>query len=129
LNREQALRFEAEFMPRIVEHVARQIGRGLRIDVVPYEHRNAPTRLHISAPPHDNGERARQYPFDLSVFLTWDDDEIERLLRPGGETRFQRYLDSLGAKFIAWQGAREVDFNTRSQAEPSILLGGLDFEP
>lgn len=128
MNREQALRFETEFVPQIAESVTRHIGRWLRIDIVPNEHPRAPTRLHITAPPHDNGERARQYPFDLNVFLTWDDDEIVRLLRPGGEARFQRYLDSLAAKFAAWEGAREVDFVTRSQAEPSVLFGGLDFE-
>jgi hypothetical protein len=128
LSREQALRFETEIMPRIAESIARLVGRTLTVEVIPGEHPHRPARLHVGAAPADSGERARRYPYDLNVFLTWDDEEIERLLNPGGEAVLQRYLEALGGKLRAWQGAREVDIPTRSQAEPSVLLGGLDFE-
>jgi hypothetical protein len=115
-------------MPRIVECVARLLGRGVRIDIVPYAGPHAPTRLNVRAARNEAIEHGHHYAFDLNVTLTWDDDEIERLLLPGGEARFLRYLDAIGAKFDAWQGVREVDLVTRSQAEPAVLLGGLDFE-
>lgn len=70
MNRQQALRFEAEYTPRIAECVARLLGRAERNDAI------------------DHG---LHYAFDLNVTLTWDDDEIERLLMPGGEARFVRY--------------------------------------
>jgi hypothetical protein len=129
LNREQALRFEAEFMPRIAEYMMRVVGRDVRVDILPYEGPRVPSRLHVNA---GRAARAggddRGYTFPLNVFFTWDDEEIERLLRAGGEARFLRYLDAIGGKLDAWQGAREVDLATRSQAEPSVLFGGLDFE-
>ncbi|WP_284506492.1 DUF5594 family protein [Caballeronia sp. GAWG1-5s-s] len=128
MNREQAHRFETEIMPRIAEGVARVVDAKLRVEIVPGGSPREPARLRVSAPPSDDGARSRRYPFDMNVFLTWDDEEIERLLRPGGEARLQRYLDALGDKLRAWQDAREVDVPTRSQAEPSVLLGGLDFE-
>ncbi len=53
---------------------------------------------------------------------------IERLFEAGGEARFERYLHAIPAKLVAWQGARDVDLETRSQAEFAVLLGGLDFE-
>ncbi|SAK56081.1 hypothetical protein AWB83_01732 [Caballeronia ptereochthonis] len=117
-------------MPRIVERVARAVGRGVRVEILPYENSRMPTRLHLSAgrAPRAGSGEARGYPCPLNVFLTWDDEEIERLLDAGGEARFLRYLEAIGAKLDAWQGAREVDFATCSQAEPSVLFGGLDFE-
>ena len=129
MNREQALRFEAEFMPRIAESVARAVGHGVRVEILPYEESCVPSRLHASAEraPHADGDE-RGYACPLNVYFTWDEEEIERLLSAGGEARFLRYLDSIGAKLDAWQGAREVDLATRSQAEPSVLFGGLDFE-
>ncbi|GAB5099881.1 DUF5594 family protein [Caballeronia sp. GAWG1-1] len=129
MNREQALRFESEFMPRIAERVAALL-HGVRVDIVPGEYPHQPAKLHLSAqtPPHADDERARGYPLPLNIFLTWDDEEIERLMHPHGEARFMRYLDALDIKFAAWQGARDVDMVTRSQAETSVLLGGLDFE-
>ncbi|AET88975.1 MULTISPECIES: DUF5594 family protein [Caballeronia] len=134
MNREQALRFETEFMPRIAERVTRIVGHGVRVAILPYESPLVPTRLHVSAgrapgegKDEDDGHR-HVYRCALNVFLTWDDEEIERLLGAGGEVRFLRYLDAIAAKLDAWQGAREVDLATRSQAEPSVLFGGLDFE-
>jgi hypothetical protein len=128
VNREQALRFETEFMPRIVAEVARVVDRGVHVEFVPYENLLLPTRLHASAARHGIGDRASRYPFDLNIFLTWDDDEIVRLLRPDGEARFVRYLQSIGMKLKAWEGVREVDLMSRSQAEATVLIGGLDFE-
>jgi len=130
LNHEQALRFETEFVPRIAERVTHIVDRGVRVEVIPYENPHAPTRLHVSAG-YAQGEadaHRHVYPCPLNLFLTWDDEEIERLLDAGGEARFLRYLDAIGAKLAAWQGAREVDLATRSQAEPLVLFGGLDFE-
>lgn len=117
-------------MPRIAERVARAVDSGVRIDILPYESPRVPTRLHVSAArtqPTDGGAE-RGHPYPLNVFLTWDDEEIGRLLKPGGEARFLRYLDAIGAKLDAWQGARDVDLATRSQADASVLFGGLDFE-
>ncbi|SAK67661.1 hypothetical protein AWB79_03454 [Caballeronia hypogeia] len=130
MNSEQAYRFEIEFLPRIVERVARVVDHGVRIEILSYESAHVPTRLRVSAEPapgQGDGHRHR-YAHPLNVFLTWDDEEIERLLGAGGEARFLRYLDAIGAKLDAWQGARDVDLATRSQAEPSVLFGGLDFE-
>jgi hypothetical protein len=117
-------------MPRIVERVARVVDRGVRVAILPYESPLVPTRLHVSAaraPGESDGHR-HVYLYPLNVFLTWDDEEIARLFDVGGEARFLRYLDAIAAKLDAWQGAREVDLATRSQAEPSVLFGGLDFE-
>ncbi len=116
-------------MPRIVERVMRVVGHGVRVEILPYERAAVPTRLHVSAErAHHERDDPRGYPYSLNVFLTWDDEEIERLMGAGGEARFLRYLDAMAAKFDAWQGARDVDLATRSQAEPSVLFGGLDFE-
>jgi hypothetical protein len=125
---EQAHRFEAAFMPRIVESVARLVGRGVRVEIVPYENSNQPTRLKVSAARHDSADRPSRFSYDLNVFLTWDDDEIDRLFQADGEARFLRYLDAIAAKFDAWQGARDIDLSSRSQGEPAVLVGGLDFE-
>jgi hypothetical protein len=125
---EQAHRFETAFMPRIVESVARLVGRGVRVDIVPYENSSSPTRLRVSAARHDSADRPRRFPHDLNVVLTWDDDEIERLFQADGEARFLRYLDAIATKLDAWQGVRDVDLISRSQSEPTVLVGGLDFE-
>ncbi len=117
-------------MPRIVERVTRVVDHGVRVEILPYDSPAVPTRLHVSAgpAPWEGDEHRRGYPCPLNVFLTWDDEEIERLMAPGGEARFLRYLDAIGAKLDAWQGARDVDLATRTQAEPMVLFGGLDFE-
>jgi hypothetical protein len=46
----------------------------------------------------------------------------------GGEARFASYLNAIPRKLDAWHNAREVDFRSHTQAEPEILIGGLDFE-
>lgn len=111
----------------IVEQVARLLDRGVRVEIVPYENLLLPTCLHASAERQRMAERASRYPYDLNVFLTWD-DEIGRLLRPGGEARLLRYLDSIGANLTAWEGVRDIDLKTRLQGEPTVLVVGLDFE-
>jgi hypothetical protein len=128
VNREQARKFETEFLPRIVEQVTRVLDRRVRVAIVSSDHPNLPARLHVSAARHDVGGTTHRYPYDLNVYLTWDDDEIARLFGPGGEARFMRYLDSIGKKLDAWQGVREVDLLSRSQGEAAVLIGGLDFE-
>jgi hypothetical protein len=128
VNREQAHQFETDFLPRIVEQVTRVLDRGVRVAIVSSDDPHRPARLHVSAARHDVGGTTHRYPHDLNVYLTWDDDEIARLLRPGGEARFVRYLDAIGKKLDAWQGVREVDLLSRSQGEAAVLIGGLDFE-
>lgn len=118
-------RFEESFAPRIAATLARQFDAAVRVEVVPCEGRGHPTRVLIRAEPH--GLR-NPYRYSLNVALTWDVDEIERLLEPDGEARFTHYLDSLERKIHAWESARPIDFASRTQAEPEVLLGGLDFE-
>lgn len=60
--------------------------------------------------------------------MSWDSDEVDRLFGPGGDLRFAEYLDALPGKLDAWQEARQIDFGSRTQADPTVLLGGLDFE-
>jgi hypothetical protein len=68
------------------------------------------------------------YGHPLNLYLTWDSDEIERLIDEPGETRFANYLAALPRKLTAWTHARELDFLSHTQGEPVALLGGLDFE-
>ena len=42
--------------------------------------------------------------------------------------RFAGYLAALPGKLRAWQEPRGIDFGSLSQADPAILIGGLDFE-
>jgi hypothetical protein len=44
-----------------------------------------------------------------------------------GTARFAGYLAALPRKLEAWRHVRELDFVSHTQAEPSVLLGGLDF--
>ncbi|QGZ60751.1 DUF5594 family protein [Paraburkholderia acidisoli] len=118
-------RFEESFAPRIAATLARQFGANVRVEVVPCEGRGHPTRVLIRAAPESP---RHPYAYALNVALTWDVDEIERLLEPDGEARFVHYLDALERKIAAWETARPVDFASRTQAEPEVLLGGLDFE-
>jgi hypothetical protein len=68
------------------------------------------------------------YVHPLNVSLTWDSDAINGLMQPDGEARFARYLTAIPRKMQNWEGGRPIDFGSRAQAEPSILIGGLDFE-
>ena len=118
-------RFEEEFAPRIAARLASQFGAEVRVEVVPHEGRGHPTRVRLWGVP---GEVRHPYAYPLNVSLTWDVDEIERLMEPGGEARFEHYLEATVRKMAAWETARPVDFATRTQGEPEILIGGLDFE-
>jgi hypothetical protein len=73
-------------------------------------------------------EPLRRHPYSLNVQLSWDDDEIEALMGPEGPKRFRHYLAALPRKLRGWQEARAIDFHSRTQAEESVLIGGLDFE-
>lgn len=125
MNHEAAHRFENEFAPRIAAWIAAHLGAPVRVEVVPREGHGHPTRVRITGVP---GAHRHPYPCALNVSLTWDNAEIERLLAPGGEALFEHYLESTSEKLRAWESARPLDFETRTQGEPEILLGGLDFE-
>jgi len=118
-------RFEEEFAPRIAAKLASQLGPSVHIDIVPYEGHGHPTRVRLRGLAN---EHRHTYSYPLNVSLTWDIDEIERLMEPGGEARFEHYLEATVRKASSWESARAVDFTTRSQGEPEVLIGGLDFE-
>jgi len=125
MSSEAAHRFEVEFAPRIAAALADRFGPSVRVVVVPREGPGHPTRVRILG---DASEHRHPYRFPLDVSLTWDVDEIARLIEPGGEARFEHYLEALVRKLAAWETARPLDFATRTQGEPVVLLGGLDFE-
>ncbi|WP_027816749.1 DUF5594 family protein [Paraburkholderia bannensis] len=125
MSNEAVHRFEDAFAPRIAAKLAKHFGPTVQVDVVPNEGHGRPTRVRLRGEP---GEARHAYAYALNVSLTWDVDEIERLMEPGGEARFAHYLEATVRKMAAWQTARPVDFSTRTQGEPEILIGGLDFE-
>ena len=120
-----AHRFEEEFAPRIAAILASHFGPSVRVEVLPNEGRGHPTRVRLQGVP---SELRHSYSYPLNVSLTWDVDEIERLMEPGGDARFEHYLAATVRKMAAWETARPVDFASRTQGEPEVLLGGLDFE-
>ena len=125
MNQDLADRFEREFVPRIAAVIASIFEQRVRVDVIPYAGAGHPTRVSLT------GERLANthgYHYPLDVSLTWDGDAIRELMQPGGEARFARYLDALRVKLGNWQSGRLIDFGSRAQAEPAILIGGLDFE-
>ncbi|TAM07945.1 MAG: hypothetical protein EPN70_01535 [Paraburkholderia sp.] len=125
MSHEVVHRFEVEFAPRIAAKLASQFGPAVRVEVVPREGRGHPTRVRLVGATH--GPR-HVYPYALNVSLTWDVDEIERLMEPGGEARFEHYLEATVRKMASWESARSVDFASCTQNEPEVLIGGLDFE-
>ncbi|MGF6509908.1 DUF5594 family protein [Paraburkholderia sp. 32] len=122
---ESAMRFDQEFAPRIAEAIAACIAKTVHTDVLPHGEQGQPTRVRIHAAPLDE---LGHYPHPLNLYLTWDGDEIERLMGEQGAMRFARYLAALPRKLNAWTQARELDFSTHTQGEPVTLIGGLDFE-
>jgi len=118
-------RFEEEFAPRIAAKLASQFGPSVHVDIVPHEGRGHPTRVRLRGLAN---EHRHPYAYPLNVSLTWDIDEIESLMEPGGEARFAHYLEATVRKMSSWESARAVDFSTRTQGEPEVLIGGLDFE-
>ena len=125
MNPETVARFDHEFAPRIAATLAGLFDTGVHAEVLPYQGHGHPTRVRVWAEPI---EALRHYPHALNLHLTWDSDEIERLMDEDGETRFSRYLNALPRKLDAWHFARELDFRSYTQAEAEMLLGGLDFE-
>ena len=122
---ESAARFDEQFAPRIAEAIAACFATNVHTEVLPYGGHGHPTRVRIHATPNED---LRHYAHPLNLFLTWDSDEIERLMGTEGPARFAGYLAALPRKLEAWRHVRELDFISHTQAEPAVLLGGLDFE-
>jgi hypothetical protein len=121
---EHAARFDEQFAPRIAEAIAACFATTVHTEVLPYGGPGHPTRVRIHAAPlADQG----RYAYPLNLYLTWDSDEIERLMGEQGRARFAGYLAALPRKLDAWTHARELDFLSHTQAEPVALIGGLDF--
>ncbi|ANB73330.1 hypothetical protein AYM40_13885 [Paraburkholderia phytofirmans OLGA172] len=125
MRQESATRFDEQFAPRIAEALAACFGTTVHTEVLPYGGHGHPTRVRIHAAPI---EGLGHYPHPLNLFLTWDSDEIERLMGAEGQARFAGYLAALPRKLEAWRQVRELDFVSHTQAEPTALIGGLDFE-
>ena len=117
-------RFEAEFAPLIAQRVSALFEQRIRIEIIPAGGHGLATRLHLQG---DLVEPIARYAYPLNIEMTWDLEEIEYLFEVGGTDKFARYLTALPLKLKAWQVAREIDFTSRSQAQPHVLLGGLDF--
>ncbi|QEZ47510.1 DUF5594 family protein [Cupriavidus oxalaticus] len=117
-------RFEAECLPRIADAIGRQ-HRRVQLCALPAEVPNHPPRLRMTG---DGPAELRRHPYSLDVTLAWDGLEVQRLFAAGGEARFAGYLAALPGKLRAWQEPRGIDFGSLSQADPAILIGGLDFE-
>ncbi|MBP0608222.1 MULTISPECIES: DUF5594 family protein [Burkholderia] len=122
---ETARRFDTEFAPRIAQAIAAFFADHVQTDVVPYGGHGHPTRVQIRSAPH---EHVSGFVYPLNLELTWDTDEIERLMEPDGPQRFEHYLAALPKKLSAWQSARDIDLASRTQGDPLVRLGGLDFE-
>ncbi|PLQ01572.1 DUF5594 family protein [Cupriavidus pauculus] len=120
-----AQRFNADLLPRIVERVQRLTRGTLHVDILPAATSDQPACLRIRATARPGGGR---YACPLDITLSWDSFEVERLFASGGAERFDAYLDALPAKLDAWQEPRQIDFNSRTQGESAVLIGGLDFE-
>lgn len=120
-----AQRFNSELLPRIVERVQRLSRGSLHADIVPASASDQPACLRVWSPARAGGGR---YAHPIDITLSWDSVEVDRLFGSGGDVRFDAYLDALPAKFDAWQEPRQIDFNSRTQAEAAVLIGGLDFE-
>lgn len=125
VSQDIAARFNAELAPRIAETIAALFKRRIRVEVVPDERAGRAARVHLSGEPLDEPRRFAQ---QLNVYLSWDGLEVEALFAAGGAEKFEHYLAALPGKMRAWQTPRQIDFGTRSQADPTVLLGGLDFE-
>lgn len=123
MSRKTTDRFERDFVPRLISVLRDIMGPRVQIQLIA-AHQGEPTRVHIGG---HAVESVALYPHSLNLDLTWDLEEIEYLFEPDGEIKFAGYLAALPRKLEAWQGAREIDFISRSQGESHILLGCLDF--
>jgi len=120
-----AHRFNIELLPRIAERVQALSHGMLHADVLPSASPDQLARLRIWAAAREGGGR---YAHPIDITLSWDSYEVDRLVASGGESRFAEYLDALRGKLDAWQEARQIDFGSRTQADATVLIGGLDFE-
>lgn len=125
MSHDIAPRFNAEFAPRIAETIANLFKHRIRVEVIPDEQPGCPARVHLCGEPFDE---PRRFAHQLNVYLSWDGLQVEALFDAGGAEKFEHYLAALAGKMHAWQTPRQIDFGTRSQADPMVLLGGLDFE-
>lgn len=125
MSPESAAQFDQQFAPRIAEAIAGCFATTVHTEVLPHGGPGHPTRVRIHAAPLED---LGHYPHPLNLYLTWDSDEIERLMGAGGQARFAGYLAALPRKLEAWRHARELDFLSHTQAEAVTLIGGLDFE-
>ncbi|CAG9209397.1 DUF5594 family protein [Burkholderia gladioli] len=128
MNPDIAHRFDAEFAPRIAERITALLGPHVAATVRPYGGHGHPTHVDIVNTSHEHLHGLHGYTFPLNLTMTWDTDEIEQLVGDDDGTRFAHYLDALSRKLANWEDARGIDFGSRTQSEPLILLGGLDFE-
>ncbi|WP_427310813.1 DUF5594 family protein [Cupriavidus sp. H39] len=117
-------RFAAECLPRIADAIGQQLRR-VQLQPLPGEAPGLAPRLRVTG---DGPPELRRHPYALDVTLAWDGLEVQRLFAAGGEARFAGYLSALPSKLRAWQEPRGIDFRSLSQADPQILIGGLDFE-
>ncbi|RZT41373.1 DUF5594 family protein [Cupriavidus agavae] len=120
-----AQQFNAEWLPRIVERLLRLSHGTLQAEILAPPRPDLPACLRIWAAPRSSPGR---YPHPLDITLSWDNREVDRLFDAGGSARFAEYLDALPGKLDAWQEPRQIDLGTRTQADPVVLIGGLDFE-
>ncbi len=127
MTTDTAARFGAEFAPRIVETIAGLYRGRLAVRIELPEQAGWPVRVSISASEPSDPD-ARRYMHPLNIMLAWDGREVEGLFSADGALRFARYLEALPAKLAAWQEPRQIDLHSRSQADPAVLIGGLDFE-
>jgi hypothetical protein len=128
VDREKLRRFGIEFAPRIASRISSLLDADVHVEVIAHENGRTPARVRVSADRAAHGRAFLPgYSERLNVYLTWDEGEIERLFDAHGNERFERYLQAIPAKLTAWQGARDVDLESRSQAEFAVLIGGLDF--
>lgn len=118
-------RFESECIPRIIEAIAGLYRHRVQLEVLPPERPGWPARVHLRG---DGPAELRRYACPLDITLSWDSLEVETLFSAGGDKRFAAYLAALPGKLSAWQEPRRIDFGSLSQADPTVLIGGLDFE-
>lgn len=120
-----AQRFNSDLLPRIVERVQRLSRGTLHAEIQSPAASDLSACLRAWAESRPNGGR---YAFPIDITLSWDSFEVGRLFASGGVERFDAYLNALPAKLDAWQEPPQIDFNSRTQAEATVLLGGLDFD-
>lgn len=121
---EQHERFETDYAPRIVERLLSLYRHGdVKVSVVPRDPQGRPASISVIGITSEVG-----LPNRLNAFLAWSDDAIERLLAEPDRSRFDRYLAALPVKIEQWQMELPVDFSTRTQRDPEIMISDLDFD-